>query len=109
MEEMGGNITPIRSNISRFSRGTIGLSFWHVRGYLRIRLKIQALRICNALRESLVGKPSKTSFVWHIRPMQSNISGMLGRNLILFRRRHTVFLGQLKRIRNPVHYMGMNQ
>jgi len=50
----------------------------HFSGYLRIRTKIQALRICNALRERLVGKPSKTPFVRSIRPVQSNISGMFG-------------------------------
>jgi hypothetical protein len=36
-----------------------------------------------------------------------NVSQVQG--LTLFRRRHTVFLRQLKRIRNPVHYRCMNQ
>jgi len=36
---------------TRFSAGT---------GYLRTRPKIQTLSLCNALRERLVGKPTKT-------------------------------------------------
>ena len=49
-----------------------------LRCWVYIRPKIQALRFCNALRERLVGKPTKTFFIHHIRPMQPNISGMFG-------------------------------